>query len=256
MSSNWFSEASQQQGSWPAEIGHSFRKRVLAFGSSSSPCSRQQDAQFANSTGQHVHIVMQKPPETFFNIEDCVPELREVFEQPPVDPRKMVLIAIPVKDPAIHRPLVPVDADRSSIWITNGKQDWFWETTSLRALFRGARQPPVLGDYPEAYNDSFSLFDLHALEFSKWFGDRRDAEMKEIYSTLRRRPDGRSLGFVHDYMWQAAALILGTRPLSQAEFEAILARLERSCRTFEVGPTSRNYLQTLRTTFGSIADAH
>ena len=94
------------------------------------------------------------------------------------------------------------------------------------------------------------LLDLHALEISKFFGDRRDAEMREIYSALRRRPDGRSLGFVHDYIWQAAAFILGTRPLSQAEFEAIMARLERSCRTFELGPTSRNSIAALRTTLG------
>ena len=67
---------------------------------------------------------------------------------------------------------------------------------------------------------------------------------------LRRRPDGRSMGFVHDYLWQAAALILGTRPLSQAEFEAIMARLERSCRTFEMGPGSRNYVATLKGTLG------
>ncbi len=73
--------------------------------------------------------------------------------------------------------------------------------------------------------------------------------MLEIYSNLRRRPDGRSLGFVHDYMWQAAVVMLGTRPLSQAEFEAILARLERSCRTFEQGPVSRNCIAALRTTY-------
>ena len=84
----------------------------------------------------------------------------------------------------------------------------------------------------------------------KLFGDRRDTEMKEIYSALRRQPEGRSLGFAHDYMWQAAALILGTRQLSQAEFEAIMARLERSCRTFERGPTSRNYVEAIRTTVG------
>ena len=78
--------------------------------------------------------------------------------------------------------------------------------------------------------------------------------MKEIYSALRRRPDGGSLGFVHDYMWQAAALVLGTRPLSQAEFEAIMARLERSCRTFEQGPTSRNYVASLRMTLGQGGD--
>jgi hypothetical protein len=52
------------------------------------------------------------------------------------------------------------------------------------------------------------------------------------------------------YLWQAAALILGTRSLSQAEFEAIMSRLERSCRTFEQGPTSRNYVAALTSTFG------
>jgi hypothetical protein len=121
---------------------------------------------------------------------------------------------------------------------------------SLRALFRGDKQPPTLGDYPEAYNDVFMLLDLHALEFSRVFGDRRDAEMLEIYSNLRRRPDGKSLGPAHDYMWQAAALILGSRPLSQAEFEAIMGRLERSCRTFEMGPGSKNYVATIHGTLG------
>ncbi len=194
---------------------------------------------------------MQKPPEAFFNVNDFVPELREIFTQPPLDPRKTVLVAVAVENPDEHGgKFIPAESGRELIALTSGNDVWNWEVDSLRALFRGDRQPPVLGDYPEAYNDSFILFDLHALEISRFFGDRRDAEMKEIFSLLRRRPDGRSQGFVHDYMWQAAALILGTRPLSQAEFEAIMARLERSCRTFEQGPTSRNYVAALRTTFG------
>ncbi len=194
---------------------------------------------------------MQQPPETFFNVEDFVPELREIFAQPPLQPRQTVLAAIPIKNPDEHSGLVlPAGMERRSISLTDGREFWFWETDSLRSLFRGDRQPPVLGDYPEAYNDSFILFDLHVLEICKFFGDRRDAEMKEIYSSLRRRPDGRSLGFVHDYLWQAAALVLGTRPLSQAEFEAIMERLERSCRTFEMDPTSRNYAAALRQSLG------
>lgn len=193
---------------------------------------------------------MQKPTEPFFDLEDFVPSLRLQFEQRPLDPNKILLAAIPIKNPDEHRGLVPAFKERRSILLTNGKEFWFWETESLRALFRGNRRPPVLGAYPEAYNDSFGLLDLHVLEISKFCGDRRDAEMKEIYSVLRRRPDGRSLGFVHDYMWQAAALILGTRSLSQAEFEAIMARLERSCRTFETNATSRNYITALRSTIG------
>jgi len=197
---------------------------------------------------------MRQPPEAFFKVAEFVPGLKEQFVERPLDPKKILLAAIPVKNPEEHRSLFPAGTSRHSLSLTDGKEFWFWETDSLRALFRGNRQPPVLGDYPEAYNDSFILFDLHALEISKFFGDRRDAEMKEIYSMLRRRPDGKSLGYVHDYMWQAAALVLGTRPLSQAEFEAIMARLERSCRTFELGPSSRNYVAALRTTLGQGGD--
>jgi hypothetical protein len=194
---------------------------------------------------------MQKPPETFFKAEDFMPELREIFSHPPLATRKTVLVALPIKDPALTGgQYVPHGGDRRLMSFTDGKEFWHWEVESLGSLFRGDRQPPVLGDYPEAYNDSFILFDMHVLEISRFFGDRRDAEMKEVFSMLRRRPDGRSQGFIHDYLWQAAALILGTRPLSQAEFEAIMARLERSCRTFEQGPTSRNYVATLKSTFG------
>ena len=193
---------------------------------------------------------MKKPIETFFNLEEFVPSLREAIEREPLDLKKIIRAAVPVKDPAEHPTIVPAGKDRRSLYLTTGKEFCLWETESLRALFRGDRQPPVLGDYPEAYNDSFVLLDLHALEISKFFGDRRDEEMLNIYSTLRRRPDGKSMGFVHDYMWQAAAIVLGTRPLSQAEFEAIMARLERSCRTFAMGPTSRKYIAALRTTLG------
>src|SRR5688572_8152297 len=134
---------------------------------------------------------MQKPNEPFFNLEHFVPDLRQQFEQRPLNPKKIILAAIPVKNPDEHRALIPAGMDRSSLSLSNGKEFWFWETHSLRALFRGDQQPPVLGDYPEAYNDSFLLLDMHVLELSNFFGDRRDAEMKEIYSMLRRRPDGR-----------------------------------------------------------------
>jgi hypothetical protein len=197
---------------------------------------------------------MQKPIETFFKLEGFVPSLRQEIERQPLDLKKIIRAAVPVKDPAEHPTPVPAGIDRRALYLTDGKSFCHWETDSLRALFRGDRQPPVLGDYPEAYNDSFILMDLHALEISKLFGDRRDEEMLGIYSALRRRPDGKSMGFIHDYMWQAAAIVLGTRPLSQAEFEAILARLERSCRTFAMGPTSRNYVATLRTTLGQEGD--
>ena len=191
---------------------------------------------------------MPKPAKPFFHIEDFVPELRQAVQDPPFNPSRILSAGIPVANPHEFPIRLPTHLDRHSLALTDGKGAWFWKPQSLRALFRGSKQPPYLGDYPEAYQDSFLLLDLHALEISKFYGDRRDAEMKEIYSILRRRPDGKSLGFVHDYMWQAAAFVLGTRPLSQAEYEAIMARLERSCRTFELGATSRNYIAALRKT--------
>jgi len=195
---------------------------------------------------------MQPEFEGFCRLDDCVPELRHEFERSRVNLKKWIMLGVPVKTGSTSNP-EPSDTPRGDLTFVQGDAIGFWKVESLRSLFRGTSQPPILGDYPEAYNDSFALLDLHALEISKFFGDRRDAEMKEIYANLRRRPDGRSLGFVHDYMWQAAAFMLGTRPLSQAEFEAILSRLERSCRTFELSPSSRNYVASMRSVYGELA---
>ena len=195
---------------------------------------------------------MQSPNDLFFQMDELVPSLREVCIAPPLDPKQLLKVVIAIEDPG---KAVPTVGDRRKIHLTQGEHDYAWEVESLRSLFRGNKQPPRLGDFPAAYDDSFMLLELHVLEISHCFGDRRDAEMLEIYSMLRRRPDGKSLGFVHDYMWQAAALVLGTRPLSQPEFEAIVSRLERSCRTFEQGATSRNYVSTLRMTLGQETDA-
>jgi hypothetical protein len=183
--------------------------------------------------------------EKTFKLEDLVPSFRRKLELQPLDLNKLIRVAIP--SDSLANPPTPVQQlDRHKLFLTDGKNACLWEVDTFRSLFRGDKQPPALGDQPDAYMDSFLLLELHVLEVSKFKGDPRDTEMKEIYSTLRRRPDGRGLGFIYDYMWQAAALVLGTRALSQAEFEAILSRLERSCRTFEMGPGSRNYIDALR----------
>jgi hypothetical protein len=193
---------------------------------------------------------MQKSPETFFNIDELEPSLRAAFAEHTPNPKKALLLAVPVADPKQRPAVVPKNLDRNEIIFVNDGNASDWRVESLSSLFRGDRQPPHLGDYPEAYQQCFMLLDIQFLQLCDFIGDRRDTEMLEVFSTLRRRPEGRSLGFGHDYMWQAAALMLGTTPLSQAEFEAILSRLERSCRTFEMGPTSRNYAAALRETIG------
>ena len=70
--------------------------------------------------------------------------------------------------------------------------------------------------------------------------------MEEIYSMFRRRPDGRSLGDVHDFMWQAAALLLGCYVLSEAEFVGVFTALEHSTRKWALRPISRFYAAYLR----------
>jgi hypothetical protein len=192
---------------------------------------------------------MQQTLENFINLPDVVPSLRTQFEQRPFPGNAIPLVKIPIKDPEAESPKIPANMNRNSVVLSAGESSWTWEVASLRELFRGDRQPVLLEAVPAAYEDCLLALELHVLHISEVFGDRRDAEMREIYSALRRRPDGRSTGFVHDYMWQAAAMILGTHVLSQAEFEAIMGRLEQSCRTFEQGPVSRNYVATLWTTF-------
>lgn len=71
----------------------------------------------------------------------------------------------------------------------------------------------------------------------------------ELYSLMRRRPDHRSIGVLHDVVWEAAALQLGLRELSEVEYAAIFAQLARSARHFKIGKDSRNYIAYLSDRF-------
>ncbi|HEY0454799.1 MAG TPA: hypothetical protein VGE41_00380 [Verrucomicrobiae bacterium] len=180
-----------------------------------------------------------------YNPERFCPVLRETFADLKFSHDTYLHVDIPDD---LGYPLKPHFPDRSVIKILWGKEARVWKVDSLRSLFRGDKRPPLLGDIPHAYLIELLILETHAMESAYLLHTSRDSQMKEIYSALRRRPDGKSLGVIHDYMWQAAALLLGTNPLSQAEFEAILERLERSCRTFEMGPSSTNYIATLEGT--------
>ncbi len=103
--------------------------------------------------------------------------------------------------------------------------------------------------YPPEYAPHFFFIENQLLTVCDAMGDRTDQEMEEIYSALRRRPDGRSLGVLHDLVWQIAALLLGRCPLSEAEFEGLLGALVRSTRRWAQRPISRNYVTYLRKTF-------
>ncbi|MBM3821629.1 MAG: hypothetical protein FJ404_01865 [Verrucomicrobia bacterium] len=134
---------------------------------------------------------------------------------------------------------------RSQIPFVHGEDVKLWNAPPLRELCRGEAKPPELRDYPSAYLMEFSIFDQHLTQYTRVVKPPRDAELEEIFVALRKRPDGKSLGSLHDYLWRVSALILATRPLSLAEFEAIVGRLEKSARTFGMGSTSRNMASSI-----------
>ena len=125
---------------------------------------------------------------------------------------------------------------------------------ALAGLFRDNQTPPPdMDHYPESYTPYFFFIENHILTVCKAKGDRTDQELEEIYSMLRRRPDGRSLGVVHDFLWQVAALLLGTQALSAADFEALVGALERSTRRWGLRPVSCNYVAYLHQTLGEMS---
>ena len=136
---------------------------------------------------------------------------------------------------------------REEVSIYDGTKGAIWKVPSLGALFRGDKPAPSMpNEPPPAYMPLFFFIELHVLTFCEGLGDKTDGEFEEVYSNLRRRPDGKSLSELHFFLWQVAVCLVGKRPVSAAEFEAIFGRLERSARTFGMGPVSRNYIGALR----------
>lgn len=140
--------------------------------------------------------------------------------------------------------------DRTLVPVTDGESVVFWSVPSLSSLFRGDAKPPAdMREYPETYVPYFYFIEKHVLLLGQTKGDRTDQEMEETFTALRRRPDGRSLGPTHDYMWQVSALLLGKYPLSEEQYTAIVSRLEQSVRAFALRPISRFYADYLKRTF-------
>jgi hypothetical protein len=143
---------------------------------------------------------------------------------------------------------------RHEIWVSDGVGTALWRVDALRPLFRGERQPPpdvAMARYPPAYVPFFAGIEHSVLLFCALTRQPTDAECLELYAQMRRRPDGRSLGPLHDVIWQSAAVALGLRPWSEAEYTAVLGQLARSARHFKIGPSSRNYIGYLQQTIGS-----
>jgi hypothetical protein len=116
------------------------------------------------------------------------------------------------------------------------------QVSSTRATRRPKASVPILN------SARFFFIGKHVLSICDVKGDRTDQEMEEIYAMFRRRPDGRSLGVVHDLLRQVAALLLGIQALSAAEFEVVFGTLERSARKWALRPISRFYVAYLHQT--------
>ncbi len=144
-------------------------------------------------------------------------------------------------------------ADRKGIVLYDGKKFADWTLPSIRALFRGVRRPPPdseMSHYPAEYVRFFYGVEKNIASFACKDFAPYDHEFIEVYSAMRRRPDGKSCGLLHDIVWQSTALVLGLREWSEAEYTAVFLQLERSARHFQVGSSSRNYLNYISGSLG------
>lgn len=174
------------------------------------------------------------------NTGDLHPSLEQVVSASGLD-RTKLSVGLRLRDDKVDF------SRREEVMITDGAKGALWNVSSCRALFRGDTQPPSMsGEPPPAYMPLFFFIEKHVITFSQAVGDKTDAEFEEAFSNLRRRPDGRPLSDLHSFLWQVAAGLIGIRPVSAAEFDAIFGRLARSARTFQMGLSSRNYIDLLR----------
>lgn len=140
-------------------------------------------------------------------------------------------------------------ADRSSIKIVHGDAVHAWQVPSLRALLRGDREPPDLTSPTDEFMFFMMPIERHVLTYAAAAGaPAYDDDIIEAFSALRRRPDGRSGGPVHDALWQAVGLAVGLRPTSPAELAAAMGRLERSARHWRQYAGSTAYSEFLSAT--------
>lgn len=182
---------------------------------------------------------------------DLVESLQQVAEAASLQPDELFLSILFAPGDDAHK------GNRSEIILGDGRRLTQWQVESLRPLFRGDRQPPTdseMGQYPELYVPFFHRVEYNVYRYCRTMGlEPTDDQFLDLYSQLRRRPDGKSLGPLHDVIWQSAALMLGLMPWSEAEYTAVFGQLARSARHFKVRYSSRNYMAYVRQNSGKEA---
>jgi hypothetical protein len=188
--------------------------------------------------------------EESMQVVDLIPSLDEVVKAGGLDPKKL---SVGLKTNDKDRADVLA---RDQVLFTDGSKAALWTVPSLRALFRGEKPAPAMpNEPPPEYMPLFYFVERHVVTFCDAFGDKTDGEFEEVFSNLRRRPDGKSPNELHFFLWQVAAGLVGLRPVSAAEFDAIFGRLTKSARTFRMGIVSRNYISVLRQTTSSMSQS-
>ena len=139
-----------------------------------------------------------------------------------------------------------------NLYVSSGNDEDFFiiEVPSIRELFRGNRNPGSLGntsDVKYMYIITYVERQWIALVNEEFLDVPRDMTMKEIYSQLRRRPDGSShnTDTIYSVIWQCLAFLTGVMEISEAEYTAILSRLVRSASTFCTSVATKNMYEQL-----------
>lgn len=180
----------------------------------------------------------------FFDPAQFAPSLKAAIGDKSLDLRRMWALAMAVHE--TYDEIIDDMQDRHEVVFIAGDTSVKWRVESLASLCRGDTLAPTLEKYPNEYIPLFATIEEQVLVYAEIFGDPTDDEMKGVYSNLARLPDGKGHSLLHEHMWQACALALGTRPWSKAQLEAVLRRLQRSCRTFHTHSGSKNYIRTIR----------
>ena len=139
--------------------------------------------------------------------------------------------------------------DRHDIMLYDGDISATWRVDSLTGLFRGDAAAPdsmEMKFYPDEYHSFFFDIESNLVMLADLDLPPTDQQFVEAYSTVRRRPNGKSVSSLHDMVWQCTCLALALQPWSAKECEAVLAQLARSARSFRMGASSRNYMAYLK----------
>lgn len=124
---------------------------------------------------------------------------------------------------------------------------------NLLQEFSHITAPKNLDHDSDKYSAIFFEFEHNIIKAEITLNEIRDEEIVRLFRLMRRSPDGPSEGFLHDVIYQSAALILGLVPLSRKEFDAIFKHLEETARGWQMNSSSQNYIRYLnRDLYGEI----